>query len=1556
MTDNNNLLTNVLIELANKKIHDDEYGTLINNFPKFSYLDFMKGLDVSNKSIEIFFLAFPKTIEDTLRNIECPERISCFFTIEEAENSRNDGDESKFRIVIIRNSDMAKASSLRWFSPITVSEAYIYACNYTKKNIAESNQFLNSLIGALKRKQIQNILSFEGVLSYLQELLNANAIELPKKIKDCYYLLGLLSDKTIDIDNPNVSDIAKSIKHNHEVVEKISNLEKQERANISSYYSVAQSNKNIPRLIINYYQTRNIELLSKMDLQDVEVCLKASQKKKKSSKKVAKNISHTQAAAELVFGGSDTDADFGALIDDINNKTGNRSNPEKEESISVNTKNKDGEDINVSIDEIPVNIQIANEYTSEDNYGIVIEAEVNSPLDAINNQGNYNSKILTYDFLSGTIQLIEESKIILEDKASELLTKLNNYLDARKTIVPFKERLQDVPLFQVLAQYKVFSDYLDSYTTLLDALANNITPLWHEYENTAISICSDILALDNIYVIGKEKRHAIPTPLNPLYLWKYIKLAEEIRESKNVSSTDEVYLSEDDKQFIIRKADEIPDPLTLMLFPANVNESNQFSMLPLAGHSGNLPIYSTDSQISDYRNDLDEVQDAIIRYIALYPHSSLMLKIVLIDPPTVESVVEMLKSLNNNNDFDVEGVDVSIYRTHEAPKTWVEIENDSLNDGMLSKANSDASFKFNFKITDERFKYTDVIDDLKSPVHLLIMFDPQEVATTTSKNNKYTHLNPLCVPRNYVFNPMNNEVKIEPVTEDGAEGSVFTSYSSILGRFNNLPYNTHTSTFANTPIKKDTYQSLLNMTDWLIVIDEDLQNWDISLMSASDKLYFKEGNRCLGIYSKNASKFVRGYDTLVKQFGNYIPQEKGLIKIIETIRNVNDDGLLSIISHGSNREFDVNHGKGSLGLAISTIHNRKLIDDSIIVGLDTQLAQEWLSQRDDGELPDLIQISFDSEKHAIINLIEVKTYDKSSNSFQIDDSGKIQGHAVDQVSILESLVKEMVGTTEKITTISRREVLKQQVYGTLLESSADKTTKMKWCDNLNQLFSGRFGYEINKIISFVDFNHEPSKNEYFDGRDDSHPGEKYILQTIGSIEIQNIISGNDYEIQEDGKVIAKYSIDADRQTPIVSDHPENIEGSTSNEKAETLNGSIDNHDSNLPSNDISNITDSNQDTPSVSSDEIENSTNKLSEDIVDKCHAIDKVLRDYGIQAKPIDPTKVLIAARFTRFLVELKSGEKMATVTNRKEDIGIQLASEGEILIERVNGTKYIALDVPFGGDVKPISLLDNLHVLDEKNDGCLDFIAGQKPDGTFQILDLNRAPHILVAGSTGSGKTVFLYTLIVSLLYKYGVQQTEFLIIDPKQTDFVFFDELPNLYKGKIFCDVDETMDVLSNLYEEEGKKRFDILRKARCRDIESYNQKHPEKPMKHLIVVFDEYADLISNAEVMGKRKDTERMIIMLAQKVRSVGIHLVIATQRTTAQFVTGNLKVNLPYRISFKLGSHVDSQTILDEPGAENLLGHGDMIVKTDNDIMRLQGLYIDVDKELPGFLASIINR
>lgn len=1510
------LLTEAIVNIVNiKQEQNNGFGVSIVNLPNIDIDLFLDGLQKDRK-LELFFLGHEQEqVESIKEAVSGYEGVTVQFTVEEAEDSRNLGVEDVFRIHFIKNAEMEKISSLRWYDVIDMETVYKKCCRLASERIAQSNDTIKGLLQVLGRKDIRAILNFERVLDYLETLISSTEAELPNAVTSHLYRLGLLSDTNFAVGAPSREQIKESIKKNHSVLRRITSLEQKERQNIANYLSKNPDN-TVVRLILDYYRRPRLELLQQMELSDVEACLKAASSSVRPLRPPRRpGPTPTVATSEMIFDGQED------LIEDFVSQAGeridNRPDSNKNDTISLEI-----DDIKI---DVPVHIsteRLAENFVSDKQWGGIIEADVVNPKEALDDD-KYEIERFGDDAISKIRNYLERAASYPEAEGASkaILNALDSFIAAREGILPFSKRLQDIPMLQVAAKCSIFSEYLRTYERLLSEIKDSFKDL-HELDSLgAKEVVSTVLSLDIVYIVGKENSHAIPTPLNPLYLWKYIKLAEEMLSSRGVPESDDCYLSEKDKEFIIRKAEDIPDPLTIIMLP--LNEITRTECLPYAGRLGNMPIYSTRPQIGDSNAGLEAVRQSIIRYMCLYPHASMMLRISFINPPTVEAVVDMLKRLDRDKEFaafgDV-GIDLTIFRTKETSSDWIELKDKTLNEGMLGKVRGHKHSTFNLSIRNRCMSYPEILDKIAREQHIIVVFDPNEREISNARNSRTVHIHPLCVPKVYEYNKMRGNVKIRAANE----GGIFADYASILEKLYEQPSTFgHRNVFVNSPLKKETYESLLDKADWLMILDQNLKSWDVSLQSTSERLYYKGSDyRSIGIYSKNSRKFALGYQEIIAGLGNYASTEQGIKNIISATRSINDDGLLSIVSHSTNQIFDQNHGKGSLGLAITAILYMHQHPDAVLVGLDTQLAREWLADRDDGKLPDLIGIRFfDSEEESpAVDLIEVKTYD----DYKISDEQVISGHAVEQVSILEDLIFEMFGKNEKITTVSRREILREQVFECLFNNTGyDPNKKQQLTQRLNSLFAGEYAIDPTRNIFHVDFSSAGSHRSLFKDAE----GKCYQLLVIGSETIRAILTN---------EFIEPIETDAMEEAQLIQQ--EIIHAETAPKEAQPDEQCV----SMTPSSALSEPIqyDAGQEEPLI------------SPELHEKCVRLNVVLKSYGIQAHPIDEALVQQAARFTRFKLELKPGETEANLKKRSEDIARELEAAGEIFISRINGTRYIGLDVPFADSNKPLMLVEYLDRLSRAS-GALSILAGQSPDGEFQMIDLAKAPHVLIAGTTGSGKTIFLYSIIVSLLQQYSADELELLIVDPKQTDFHFFEGLSHLRGGRVLTDADEAITALTTINTVDKQERTEQIKAMNSRDIDSYNAKVASGKMKRLVVVIDEYADLVQAAELQGRdvRKTFESNLCMLAQRVRNLGIHLVIATQQPRATIVTSQLKAVLPFRVSFRLPSHTDSQTILDRSGAEDLLGKGDMLMLTDSDMLRMQGFFITED-QLIDFIDS----
>lgn len=346
---------------------------------------------------------------------------------------------------------------------------------------------------------------------------------------------------------------------------------------------------------------------------------------------------------------------------------------------------------------------------------------------------------------------------------------------------------------------------------------------------------------------------------------------------------------------------------------------------------------------------------------------------------------------------------------------------------------------------------------------------------------------------------------------------------------------------------------------------------------------------------------------------------------------------------------------------------------------------------------------------------------------------------------------------------------------------------------------------------------------------------------------------------------------------------------------------------------------------------------------------LDRALKAMGFQVEGwVAAEDADVGPSVVRFKVRLKPTERLSALQGRASDIMREVQAAREPIIDNLAGTPYVYVDLPrpVRQDVPLTAYLT--RTAKRSRSGQLGVPLGVMPSGDALEVDLTTLPHMLVAGTTGSGKTMFLYSLIASLARRYTPEDVQLVLIDPKETDFVFFDGLKHL-RMPVITDAGEAVEALQHLLGDEVERRTRLLTQHRARDLTSLlAQKMPAPP--RVVVVIDEFADL---ADIMTpvEQESFDTSIKRLAQRARNVGIHLVVATQRPSADIVKGAIKTNLPCRVSFQLASQVDSRVILDQPGAERLMGRGDMLVSLGGVTMRLQGFFAS-DHDLASLLPA----
>jgi S-DNA-T family DNA segregation ATPase FtsK/SpoIIIE len=345
-------------------------------------------------------------------------------------------------------------------------------------------------------------------------------------------------------------------------------------------------------------------------------------------------------------------------------------------------------------------------------------------------------------------------------------------------------------------------------------------------------------------------------------------------------------------------------------------------------------------------------------------------------------------------------------------------------------------------------------------------------------------------------------------------------------------------------------------------------------------------------------------------------------------------------------------------------------------------------------------------------------------------------------------------------------------------------------------------------------------------------------------------------------------------------------------------------------------------------------------DLISSAGKLEETLNSFGVDAKVVQVTK---GPSVTRYEIQPNAGVKVSKIVNLADDIALSLAASGVRIEAPIPGKSAIGIEVP-NKDLTPVLLREVIESQEFASQSRnLSFCLGKDIAGNCVVSDLTRMPHMLIAGATGSGKSVCINTLIVSLLYKYSPEEVKLLMIDPKVVELSVYNGIPHLLIP-VVTDPKKAAGAL-NWAVNEMIKRYKLFAENNVRNIESYNElinrgKSLER-LPWIIIIVDELADLM-----MVCPNDIEDYIGRLAQMARAAGMHLVIATQRPSVDVITGVIKANIPSRISFSVSSQIDSRTILDSTGAEKLLGKGDMLFYPvgESKPIRIQGAFISEEE------------
>ncbi|MBI4119332.1 MAG: DUF87 domain-containing protein [Parcubacteria group bacterium] len=340
-------------------------------------------------------------------------------------------------------------------------------------------------------------------------------------------------------------------------------------------------------------------------------------------------------------------------------------------------------------------------------------------------------------------------------------------------------------------------------------------------------------------------------------------------------------------------------------------------------------------------------------------------------------------------------------------------------------------------------------------------------------------------------------------------------------------------------------------------------------------------------------------------------------------------------------------------------------------------------------------------------------------------------------------------------------------------------------------------------------------------------------------------------------------------------------------------------------------------------------------DLRANANIIKRTLDSFGI---PVDMGEINVGPKVTRYTLKPAEGVKLSRITALNQDLSLALASHPIRIEAPIPGKSLVGIEVP-NKSAALVRLGSLMSYPDFSNSGAISFALGRDVSGEPIFADISRMPHLLIAGATGSGKSVAIHALIASLLYKNSPATLRFVLIDPKRVELSAYEGIPHLV-APVITDAKKTVAVFRWAIA-EMEKRYETLLKAGARDIQGYNTKNKTDHLPYILIIVDELADLMAQYG-----REVEGSIVRIAQMARATGIHLILSTQRPSVEVITGLIKANITSRVALQVASQVDSRTILDTAGAEKLLGGGDMLFVSSESSKpkRIQGAYISEEE------------
>ena len=1492
-------------------------------------------------------------------------------------------------IVVFVKIDTDKLHSLAEFDVVSLKDVSKYLLELQISN--ESNTPTQNFWRALQ--QTSDYYSFEAIMEFVQVVSNEETAA--EAIPNNMWRLNLLCDADI-LGTKYKPD--ERLTRNRELILAIGQLSEDSRKKLSRSLARTKGDdrvrlQNAYNLLQNLYKYGNRDTLRQLDFATVQELFSAS--KANESKRKKKNLPKSpggtetdtpdaaseaapirpkelgQLISDAIVNGNEDDVD---AVKELLEELKKHFDPETEENNdSIPTISGVFDDRTIVIENHQSDLRkLVGTVCNEMAWGGLMETEESVLKDAISadiksfspfNPVSVESMVAFHGGIDGSQSLFDFiTQFDAQFKAKNIETA-EMFIPIIEELLTLRGKLLsnlDMIMYYPVLSFGVDEEarqtligYIEAWAKLYHAFSIN-EPTMREMSPSSTSfIARALLLLDVLYVKTPKEWKAILLPLHPIFLWRYYEIFKTLPAKKS-------QLSEDDATALTAVLNQLPQILSFVIANSIVTETSDDKVLPCSGNIEMLPTF--ENKTNRYLGDdgTQSIGEILTRWIGFAPYTKNEIRICSVDAPDLIANIRAIKAFMDKNGCERVVYDVYLTRKQNGNTELSKLDysGKDYEIGEFIRQNKIAISIHNVESASE---VKAALSD--KPVHVAFYFDQSAYAIEFGPNNKNLYINPLVVTYDYDFDEIQHRGSIFPSSE--MDSGLIGDYHKLMKSADVISNNMNPRTTYNGSADMTAVVSTIEdgMVQWLVAADRDTNNYDPHGAIPIGEMQYDR--RMVNVWASIDSRIITQYLTMLRAYNLY-PKPETLIGILKNFGHIASNGLISIPKFGADAQAIDNKKKGLIGTLFAASWYTKNNQDSLVASLDDDKARLWLQDsRFGNERADLVGLKYIAETNTLlIQPIEVKTRDESPDAtITKGDDGRhlISGHAAGQIASIVGMLKEIFSVDENSSDMfisARREVLKYQIVSECFRNVHDSEWQKRWCAILKKAFgngaSGNINIQVSGLLMHIKLS-EVSGGKviqcvYADGDEGSIEyrdcpieyrllSAKEIQQEVlgeGTVLKETLAADYDFdevpESNEEGTVIYEfgnpaYSMVAEQKAEYGAKQRE-----LAVEAVATQTDPID-----------VNIQEKKKDKmKGVKTEEIE----QLVKDFKRSCG-------DYHVSLRECEAKSAVVGPSVIRIKFKLGRGQALQGLASHLEDIGREMKRTG-VIIQQVPNSDELLLDVPRLQREKVLFKDVISSIPSVASPEQLLFPLGRTPNGKDLIEDLSQMPHMLVGGSTGSGKSVFLFTMLAAMLMTHPKKEDMQLILSSsKLEDFIHFEGLPHLYSGRIISDAAEATNVIKEVIFEESERRGRLLAEARVANIIEYNKKATEK-LTPIVVVIDEFADLADQLETTKEKNAFYKPVQRIAQAGRSRGIHLVICTQRPEAKLVPSTTKAQLNGRVALRVNDGISSRMIIEEPDAQYLQKHGDMIYRNGDVVERAQGYLIEIE-ELDKIVDDVIH-